>query len=186
MDKDQIKLQYEILGEDVQAIAKKHNISAKMLEYLIEEQKWERLPIAKNLRSWKYSENPSDELLAQVKEHSTLINTLRISELGPKIMAVELALVNKVHEFVSTCEKADDLKKLAEIIQILSPQAESDTVDEGLKIMVVNQFGESSSSGSGIHLSEHGAAVGGDVVEDLISVDGPARIAEISKVTIDI
>jgi len=148
MDKKLIQLEYEVLGIGVQAIAKTHNISQSILNYTIKEQGWKRLPIADKLSTWKHDANPTEDLLAQVQEQARLINTLRESELAPQILIVEQALLTKTNQMISAAEEPSDLRMLAEVVKIIKPDVKiTEGQDEGLKIMVVNQFKHPSESG---------------------------------------
>jgi len=161
MNKKQLQLEYEIMGREVEEIARSHNLSPRMLEYTIKEQGWQRLPIAETLSTWKHGENPTDDLLNQVSSNMRLIKTLQESELAPEIMVVKQALLSKCQTMIASVEEPSALKTLAETLKLLEPQVEiTEGQDEGLKIMVVNQFGGSGSSDATL-ISENALSVGG-------------------------
>lgn len=143
MNKKQIQFEYEILGKDVQAITKTHNISPQILDYLIKERGWRRLPVADKLSTWSHAENPSEDLMSQVSEQANLCNVLQASELTPALIGLKRAIIASCEDMLSACQEPAALKTLAEIIKIIEPPvAKEQGADEGLKIMVVNQFGE--------------------------------------------
>lgn len=176
MDKNQMRIAYEILGENVESISAKHNVSVQVIEYTIKTEGWKRLPVSKAFNDWSYSENPSEELNERVKEHGQLARVLRDSAIGPDIMAAEASILARVRSLINTVEKPAELRQLADIIQLLKPQvAKEEGQDAGLKVMVVNQFGSDTlAQPCGVHISENSMKVAGDAVEAL--PEGPTTI----------
>jgi len=145
VNKKQIQFEFEILGKDVQAIAKTHNISRSILDYTIKEQDWTRLPIANKLSTWMHDKNPSEDLMAQVAEQATLCNILQASELTPALIGLKRAIIASCEQMLIRCDEPAALKTIAEITKLIEPQTTNNgATDEGLKIMVVNQFGDES------------------------------------------
>lgn len=173
MDKKQLQLEYEVLGRSVQEIANAHNISVKVLEYTIQEQAWKRLPIADTFTSWKHGENPSEDLLSQVDEASRLVRTLQDSEITPQIMVAKQALLSKTRQMIQEIEDPGELKVIAEVLQLLTPQsALPDAQSEGLKVMIVNQFNEPNTNSALSGSPSNGST--------------PKMVAELEPVTVDI
>lgn len=170
MDLKSAKLQYEVFGKDVQEVARTHNVSPKMLQKAIKDQGWVRLPIATGLEDWTRldpHESGGQEALEVVQEKLAVLQAVRQYELGPKYIECEMLLLTRISELILSSEDVTDIKELAAILTELRPASHDAASNgkngsgDGLKIMVVNQFGDHPPDPTASIVSDSAVSMGG-------------------------
>jgi hypothetical protein len=142
-----LKIQYEIFGETTESLADQYNTTPRMIEYAVEEGKWQHKPIAKAIQAWEefgsIEELPPD-LLDEVQSRMQILFTLKQSTLNPRYIAIEAAILGKAQQVVRNLNPedpnaADVLSSMAKVFTALRETAGitgSNSEDKGKSITV--------------------------------------------------
>ena len=157
---NQIKFQYEVMGKSVEELATEYQKSVLLLENTISQEGWTRKPVSESLTTWKNAEDPA-EIMVEVAQKATLLNTMRATDLGPEYYLAEKAFIEKLTATIKALDASDPdtaklLGKIADALVAMRPAQESPTqdgVDTGIVINVVGGYGANAHTSESVNVS---------------------------------
>ena len=151
------KLQYELFGASVEEIAKELNVSTAMVEYARDEEGWAKKPIAEKVNEWQHSDTIDDGLVVDAGKRLQVLHTLKRQASSPKLIGLEVTIIDKAIEIVSQLEPtnplaAGALKTCTDILAELSkglatPDAANGEADKGRFVIQILNSVEPRSGG---------------------------------------
>ena len=143
-----IQVQYEVLGETDDAICEQFQISKSLLEYMVEQKGWKRLPLQET-----GVVALTDTVLEDVNARLRAIQYLKQKTLNPRYIALEAILLSKLQNSILAIPQDDPLAiaKLKEAtgvftaLRAIQPGANakggSDESKPSLTVVIQNKVG---------------------------------------------
>lgn len=95
-----LQLQYEVFGLPIEELSDQFGVSTAILQVIIEEKGWKRRELTDNLPVGRTDMTPA-QIMDQVDDRITQLNTLKKATLNPGYIALETAILGKVLDAVS-------------------------------------------------------------------------------------
>lgn len=148
-----LQVQYEILGEDLESLAKQHDCSVAFLEMAIKKRGWVRHPIAQTQDSALITVETSklEEQIAAMEQRLNAAHVLRQGVLDPQYIQIEAAITAKTLEVINSIQAEDHsaaarLRIISKILASLRPtkamiesQKNNAKSSEGIKLVIMNR-----------------------------------------------
>ena len=110
VDWDVMRLQYELLHEDIAALAAENQISPVIVERAVRKGDWQRMAfkdVSQSFNEILAVDEITDEVLDKVETRVKILHALKRAALNPRLITLEAAIVSKAIE-VAGAVRSDD------------------------------------------------------------------------------
>ena len=148
-----LKLQYEVLHEDVETLAVENGTTPRVINYAIRSENWQRVPLTQAIKDWSDIDSLdqlTDSVVEQVTTRLSALALLKQAAMNPRYIALETAIVGKAMEIIRNINSqhplaTTQLKNIAEVFEKLKgangllSKAAQDAGGDAEKMVVVLQ-----------------------------------------------